>query len=190
MWDIRVWHWMSSAVCLLGMLLFAVTGITLNHAADIPSKPVVTTLEGVLDQPLLKQLTEQTAETERLLQSFFAQQKITLHFQQAQWDEEEIYLAMPGPGSDAWLSIDLHGGEYIYESTFRGAVAYLNDLHKGRHTGLAWKIFIDAFSVACLVFSVTGLVLLFRYAKTRTSTMPLLALGGLIPLLILLLFVH
>ena len=35
------WHWISAAVCLIGMLLFAVTGITLNHAAQIEAKPVV-----------------------------------------------------------------------------------------------------------------------------------------------------
>ena len=33
------WHWISSALSLVGMLLFAVTGFTLNHAADIESKP-------------------------------------------------------------------------------------------------------------------------------------------------------
>ena len=33
------WHWISSAVCLVGMLLFAVTGITLNHAAQIDAEP-------------------------------------------------------------------------------------------------------------------------------------------------------
>lgn len=32
---LRQWHWVSSALCLAGMLLFAVTGITLNHATDI-----------------------------------------------------------------------------------------------------------------------------------------------------------
>ena len=33
------WHWISSAVCLIAMLLFAVTGITLNHAGAIEAKP-------------------------------------------------------------------------------------------------------------------------------------------------------
>jgi hypothetical protein len=33
------WHWINSAVCLIGMLLFAVTGLTLNHAAKIEAKP-------------------------------------------------------------------------------------------------------------------------------------------------------
>jgi hypothetical protein len=33
------WHWISSAMCLLGMFLFAITGITLNHASQIEAKP-------------------------------------------------------------------------------------------------------------------------------------------------------
>ena len=37
------WHWISSAICLIGMLLFAVTGFTLNHAAQIEASPSVVT---------------------------------------------------------------------------------------------------------------------------------------------------
>jgi len=33
------WHWISSAICLVAMLLFAITGITLNHSAAIEAKP-------------------------------------------------------------------------------------------------------------------------------------------------------
>ena len=28
--QLRTWHWISSALCLAGLLLFAVTGFTLN----------------------------------------------------------------------------------------------------------------------------------------------------------------
>lgn len=38
---LRQWHWISSALCLAGMLLFAVTGITLNHAGQIEGKAQV-----------------------------------------------------------------------------------------------------------------------------------------------------
>ena len=34
------WHWISSALCLIGMLGFAITGFTLNHAADIEAQPI------------------------------------------------------------------------------------------------------------------------------------------------------
>ena len=42
----------------------------------------------------------------------------------------------------------------------RGAVAYLNDLHKGRQAGQAWSWFIDIFAIACFLFALTGLLLL------------------------------
>ena len=29
------WHWISSGICLIGMIIFALTGITLNHASQI-----------------------------------------------------------------------------------------------------------------------------------------------------------
>src|SRR5262245_44849702 len=37
--QLHQWHWISSALCLIGMLLFALTGITLNHAAEIEARP-------------------------------------------------------------------------------------------------------------------------------------------------------
>ncbi len=39
------WHWVSAAICIVGMLLFAATGITLNHAGQIEARPKVTTTE-------------------------------------------------------------------------------------------------------------------------------------------------
>ena len=42
------WHWISSGMCLIGMILFAFTGITLNHAGQIESRPAVVTRDGQL----------------------------------------------------------------------------------------------------------------------------------------------
>ena len=50
------WHWISSAVCLIGMLLFAVTGITLNHAAKIEASPQVQNRQLELPAAVLDQL--------------------------------------------------------------------------------------------------------------------------------------
>ena len=52
------WHWVSSALCLLGMLLFAITGFTLNHAADIEAKPRVTQAEQAVPAPVLDALRQ------------------------------------------------------------------------------------------------------------------------------------
>jgi hypothetical protein len=113
-----------------------------------------------------------------------------LRGRQGEWSAEEVYLSLPSPGADAWLSIDRDSGAIEYERTDRGAIAYLNDLHKGRNAGPAWAWFIDVFALACVVFSITGLFLLQMHARQRPHTWPWVGLGLLLPVLIALLFVH
>lgn len=60
---LRQWHWISSALCLVGMLLFSVTGITLNHAGQIESKPQVQSRAAQLPESLLAKLQTETPES-------------------------------------------------------------------------------------------------------------------------------
>ncbi len=76
------------------------------------------------------------------------------------------------------------------ESTSRGWIAWLNDLHKGRNAGTVWKWFIDIFVVACVIFSLTGLILLQLHARHRPSTWPLVAAGLIIPAVLAIYFIH
>ena len=50
--QLHMWHWMSSAVSLVGLLLFAITGFTLNHAADIEGQPITAERSAQLPAPL------------------------------------------------------------------------------------------------------------------------------------------
>ena len=54
--QMRVWHWVSAAVTLSGMILFTVTGITLNHAGDIRIEPKVVEKTATLPQNLITEL--------------------------------------------------------------------------------------------------------------------------------------
>ena len=195
------WHWISSALCLLGMLLFSVTGITLNHASQIESQPRTTHHQGELPAELKLLLAPRegaalpagkgsAALPPGVRQWLLAQWGVDAGSREAEWSTEEIYLSLPRPGVDAWVRIDRPGGEVEYERTDRGWIAYFNDLHKGRHAGAAWGWFIDAFAAACLVFCVTGLFILKMHAANRPITWPIVGLGVVIPLLLALLFVH
>ncbi len=188
------WHWISAAVCLAGMLLFAVTGITLNHAAQIEGKPQVVTVNDTVPATLLKALPaleEGTAPLPVGLRGWLRDKHgIVAGEREAEWSEDEVYLSMPGPGKDGWLSIQRADGTLEYERTDRGTLAWLNDLHKGRNAGNAWSWFIDVFAAASIVFTLTGLFLLQLHARQRRSTWPLVALGLLVPLLLALLFIH
>src|SRR5690606_36992727 len=56
------WHWISSALCLVGMLIFAATGITLNHAASIESSPRVESRMAELPPALQAQVEAMAAD--------------------------------------------------------------------------------------------------------------------------------
>ncbi len=191
------WHWISSAIALLGMLLFAATGLTLNHAARIEAHPVVVDRKARLPAALLAAQAAPADEKKHdaplpaaLADWVGGALKVDVHGRSAEWSSDEIYVAMPRPGGDAWLRIDRGSGEAEFEDTDRGWVSYLNDLHKGRNAGTAWSWFIDAFAIACLVFTLTGLVILQMHAGNRPGTWPLVGLGVVVPVLLALLFIH
>ena len=69
-------------------------------------------------------------------------------------------------------AIGLIEGDVEYELTDRGWVSWLNDLHKGRHTGVVWSWFIDIFAVCCLVFCITGFLILKVHASNRPTVWP------------------
>ncbi len=189
------WHWISAGLSLAGMLLFAITGITLNHAAQIPAEPVTVETTATLPGPLLDRLATFPAETtdpvpDAIARWAAAALDAPVAGRPTETTPDEIYVALPGPGADGWLTLDRATGEAVHEATTRGWVAYLNDLHKGRDTGPVWSWFIDVFAVACIVFAVTGLTLLWLHAKNRAATWPLVGLGVAIPVVIALLFIH
>lgn len=188
---VRQWHWISSALCLAGMLLFAITGITLNHASKIEAKPQIHTLEAQMPSALLDQLQAANNSLPPAAQQWMDQAvgKV-LPWDALEWNADELYLPLPRPGGDGWLSLDLDSGDLLYEVTDRGWIAYFNDLHKGRHSGIAWSWFIDLFAVVCVVFSLTGLWLLLRQAGRYAWTWPITLAGLLIPVLLMLLFIH
>jgi hypothetical protein len=176
------------------MLLFAVTGITLNNAAHIETRPPVTKASAELPAALLQGLTPPVGDKGPLpasISGWIAQHMdVDVNGAEGEWSDGEVYVALPRPGGDAWLTLDTETGDVAYELTDRGAVSYLNDLHKGRHTGTAWSWFLDLFAVACIVFTLTGLFLLQLHAGKRRMTWPAVGAGLVIPLLLIILFIH
>ena len=50
------WHWISAGICLAALLLFSITGITLNHSSAISAQPRVSKHEARLPESLRGQL--------------------------------------------------------------------------------------------------------------------------------------
>jgi len=187
------WHWISAAICLAGLLLFCITGITLNHAAAIAASPKVIKKTLGLPEPLRASLAagkEGDALPDPLADWIEDEFDIDTDGADVEWSPEELYVSAPGPGRDAWVMFDRSSNQASSEVTERGWLAYFNDLHKGRNTGLVWKLFIDLVAGACLFFALTGLVLLWIQARQRTSTWPLVSLGIAVLVVLMILFAH
>jgi len=185
------WHWISAAICLAALLLFSITGITLNHASSIGASPRIAKGDAQLPAALLSELAGEHAAAAPvpapIVSWIDGQFGVDVSGASPEWSDEELYLSAPGPGRDAWVSIDRTSGAARFETTDRGWIAYFNDLHKGRNTGIAWTLFIDVVAAACVFFGLTGLVLLWIQARQRTSTWPLVG-GGVAVLVALMIF--
>jgi uncharacterized protein len=194
--QVTLWHWVSSGITLGGMLLFTVTGITLNHASEIPAEPVVQVREAVAPAQVAAAVQARAGEQEgrrplpEAVSAWLAREFGSAGDGTGEWSPDELYVSLPRPGGDAWVTVDRATGRAHFEQTSRGWIAYVNDLHKGRHTGRAWSVYIDVLAVACLVFTFSGLILLAIHSAKRRSTWPLIAFSLLAPILVLMLFVH
>lgn len=188
------WHWISSAISLVVLLLFSVTGFTLNHAARIEASPRVERHAATLPRDLLAQLAGDHAKGSPVPPGIAtyvgAQTGARIEGRDGDWSDDEVAVSLPRPGGDGWVSIDRETGDVQYEVTDRGWLAYVNDLHKGRNTGPVWGWFIDVFALACVVFALTGLLLLQLHAGQRRMTWPMVALGFVLPVVIALIFIH
>lgn len=192
--QLHMWHWMSSAISLIGLVLFAITGFTLNHAADIEGTPKVVEKTAQMPAVVLGELGADPAGGKGRLPAPVAAW-VEDHFPvkasgEAEWSADEVYLPAPRPGGDAWVAIDRATGTVTSEVTDRGWISYLNDLHKGRNSGGEWSLFIDIFAFACLVFAITGLFLLWLHSAKRKSTWPLVGAGLVLPAAIAIIFIH
>ena len=192
--QLHSWHWISAAASLTAMLLFAITGITLNHASSIGATPVVVEKAGTLPAPLRPMLraphTPETPLPAPVAAAIEQAVGIDPAGRSVEWSDSDAYVAMPRPGGDAWVSVERATGKITAETTDRGWISYLNDLHKGRNAGAAWFWFIDVFAAACILFTLTGLLLLQLHARHRPSTWPIVAAGLVLPVLLAIIFIH
>jgi hypothetical protein len=172
----RTIHIYLSIVLLTVLLFFSITGITLNHATEISAQPEVT--ERMLD--VLPELPMDSAgmiaDSPELAQ--FLRDEFGLRRNLVTLESEDGLLLVDyrKPGGSVLLEIDSLAGNAHYEATDFGWVAFLNDLHKGRDTGVIWKRLLDISGVLAVVFSLAGFVLLLpnRYRFKRVTVYSLL----------------
>ena len=100
------WHWISSAMCLIGMMLFAITGFTLNHAGRIEAHPLVKRsaahLPVELARAVMRDPNHEKPGVPAALAGYLDDQLgVDTRGRSAEWSGDEVYIALPRPGGDA-----------------------------------------------------------------------------------------
>lgn len=158
-------HIYLSMFGLFALLFFSATGITLNHPDWFSAGPARSReAEGAIRADWLKDVAK--LEIVEQLRKTHAIRGAVAEFTV---DDAECVVAFKGPGYSADVFIDRSTGTYRLTETSRGLVAILNDLHKGRDTGPAWSVVIDASAILLILASLSGLVLLFYIKRRRIS---------------------
>jgi hypothetical protein len=165
----RTIHIYLSVALLTVLVFFSLTGITLNHATTLGGEPEVTerTLETLPELPLDGDgMIADSPELAQFLRKEFGLRRALVTLEH---EDDVLLIDYRAPGGSALVEIDAFAGTAHYEATNFGVVAFLNDLHKGRDTGVIWKWLIDVSGVLAVLFSLAGFVLLLpnRYRFKR-----------------------
>jgi hypothetical protein len=197
----RVLRWLHiyvSMTVLVVFVFFALTGITLNHpdwqlqagkqsdSRQLQLPAALTGLEFSADQ---LQQAEQAKQIADWLRAEHQIQGAVFAFSYDP-DEQLLELDFKQPAGFANAQIALDSGVVELTAEFGGYLALLNDLHKGRYAGTAWKWLIDVVAIACLVFALSGFYLLWRQPARRWLGVQCALTGAGVMLLVYLAALH
>jgi hypothetical protein len=104
-------------------------------------------------------------------------------------DGEELRVELRGPGRRFEAVIMLATGEMTTTTEMRPFLIRLDDLHRGKDSGIAWSWLIDLSAVLLLLGALTGITLWIALPKRRTLGLIALGLGVGVCVLVYLLVV-
>jgi uncharacterized protein len=178
----RTIHVYTSLFFFVVVLFFAVTGLTLNHPSWVlGGNGSRETVKGVLPADWKSENTVDWLRTAEFLRSTHSLRGAVGDHDT---DDRSGSITFKGPGYSADAFFDTQTGAYDLTIEAQGALAVMNDLHKGRHASSLWKWLIDVSAVLLIVISASGLALQFFLRKRRTSALGSAVIGGIAALVL------
>lgn len=169
----RTLHIYLTMLAFLMMLFFAVTGFVLNHEdsftqwgsshRDVHGTIAVASLAG----------PDRLQVVEALRSSFGAVGAVSTF----DVDTSAIHVEMKGPGRQVDAEINRRTGETNVSIEMKGIAVRLDDLHRGKDSGRAWSLIIDASALLLLIGSLTGIIMWFTLPRRRKLGVLSLATG-------------
>lgn len=187
---VRWLHLYVSMASFALVFFFAITGLTLNHAAWFDSgRQQTRRIESKLDPAWILPAQGTNVARLEIVEHLRRAHRISGALSDFRVEESQCSVSFKGPGYAADIFIERPDGRYELSETRQGWVAILNDLHKGRDTGRVWSLVIDLSAIFMVLVSLTGAALLLFLKRRRTSGFWITFVGALISVAAYLLFV-
>jgi hypothetical protein len=181
----RLVHVYLMMLGLFVMLLFGVTGFTVNHEDWFSATtPRVTELTGQSPAELVAK-NDRLGVVEHLRRAFGISGALT------GYDDlgEKLSIGFREPGRNWEVEIEKNSGKTSVHQEAFNFTALINNLHRGRYAGAAWKWIIDICAVLIVIACITGSVLWMALPKRRRLGIGALALGTIGTLVVYVLLV-
>ena len=146
------------------VLLFAVTGLTLNHQDFGWSAPQIAMSEVGVPADLVDHPSSE-AIGKHLRETIGVRSPVTDYHE----DPDQIQITFAAPGRRTLVTIDRPARKATVESESRGFLGRLDDLHKGFDSGRPWFWIIDITAILLTVSSITGMITLLSLKHRRRS---------------------
>ncbi len=162
------------------IIIYAISGIALNHIKDFNPNYTITREQRTISIPQ-KLAADDKAGAISILAQFNEADNYRKHYFPSR-DELKIFLKQGGS-----IVVNLKNGETLYESLKKRPLLHqVNFLHY--NPGHLWKWFSDVFAVVLIVLAITGLFILKgKNGITRRGAW-LTAIGIIVPLIFLLMY--
>ncbi|MEO5959209.1 MAG: PepSY-associated TM helix domain-containing protein [Opitutaceae bacterium] len=181
----RTVHVYLTMLGLLVMLLFSITGFTVNHAEWFgATTPRVTEREGTVPLALIAKRDELRI-VESLREAFRIRAAMTNFSDQ----DDEYYVSFKSPGELWEISVVKATGKVRARQEAYNFTAIVNNLHRGRFSGPAWSWVIDLSAALIVLACLTGFVLWLALPRRRQFGIVFLVAGTLATMAVIYFFV-
>jgi hypothetical protein len=145
--QLHSWHWISAGLSLVGMLFFAITGITLNHAGAFDAAPKWTAAPACPPRccPRWPPPSRPRPPARPGGSGGARGGGVDVAGRAAEWASDAITVNLPRPGGDGFVSINPADGAITAENRSRPALAGQRPAQGPQCRG-AWVWFIDIFA--------------------------------------------
>ncbi|THD63444.1 PepSY-associated TM helix domain-containing protein [Phenylobacterium sp.] len=167
----RMLHAYLSAFAFIALFFFSATGILLNHPEWFENyQPVEKPVAFALSPAELAAAKASKDPGRALAERAAAKAPLAGAYASADMAGPQALVRLEGPKGSTDLTIDLTTGAATGKVSRANLLAIIQDLHRGKNSGVPWRFVIDVTAYVVLALSLIGYVLFFSLRfRLRTS---------------------